>query len=87
MSVPVLSKIAVRQVGRRSKTVGSFMIIPRFAAIEMALIIVIGIAMSKGQGVAMTNTARKRPTSPVIYQTRNAIINTSGEKDSAHLIA
>jgi len=39
---------------------------------EIALINVIGIAMSKGQGVAITKTARKRNASPEKYQVANA---------------
>ena len=34
-----------------------------------------GIAISNGQGVAMTNTARKRIASPEKYQAANAINN------------
>src|ERR1700761_7735288 len=72
--------MAVLQVGKRSNTVGSLIIIDCLAAIEIALIIVIGIAIRRGQGVAMTNTAKKRIASPDKYQAPNAISNAKGAK-------
>src|ERR1700676_1196038 len=60
VSVPVLSKIAVLHVGRRSNTKGSLMIMPRRAARVIALITATGIAINKGQGVAITNTDKNR---------------------------
>ena len=40
-----------------------------FAALEIALMMVTGIAINNGHGVAITNTARKRIASEVRYQT------------------
>jgi hypothetical protein len=68
VSVPVLSKIAVRHPPTCSSTTGLFMMIPRRAEREIEPIIATGIAMSKGQGVAITITARKRTASPLITQ-------------------
>src|SRR5947207_8637665 len=63
--------MTVRQLETRSSIPGSLMMIPRAAAIEIAPIIATGIANNKGQGVAMTKTARNRlgswpPTAPVM---------------------
>ena len=56
------------------------MIIACFAALEIALIMVIGIAINKGHGVAITNMERKRTASPVRYQAMNAKPRATGAK-------
>ena len=56
------------------------MMMPCLAAIEIELIIVIGIAINNGHGVAITSTARNRIASPVKYQADKAIISATGAK-------
>ena len=68
VSAPVLSRTTVRQPSIRSRTAGSRMMMLRFAASEMAPMIVTGMAMSSGQGVATTSTARNRTGSPLHIQ-------------------
>ena len=66
--MPVLSKMAVRQVSIFSSTAGSLMMMPRRAASEIEPMIATGMAISSGQGVATTSTARKRVGSPLTAQ-------------------
>ena len=78
VSVPVLSKIATRHVAMRSRTAGSRIMIPRLAAREIDPIIATGIAISSGQGVATTRTARNRVTFPLSHQASAASVMASG---------
>ena len=52
--------------------------ISRLAASDIELIIVTGMPISKGQGVATTKTARKRSTSPLIAHALSATIIANG---------
>ena len=52
--------------------------IARRAQREIEPITAMGMARSKGQGVAMTNTARKRMDSPLITQAKIATANATG---------
>ena len=51
---------------------------PRRAAVEMAPMIATGMAISSGQGVAITTTLRKRIGSPECHQARPAIASAIG---------
>ncbi len=57
---------------------GFLMMISRRAASEIELMMVTGIPINNGQGVATTNTARKRTTSPLIAQAVRAMIAAKG---------
>ncbi len=78
MSVPVLSKIKVRQRSICSRAAGFLITIPRLAEIEMAPIMATGIAINKGHGVAMTTTARKRCALPLHSQAPAATATAAG---------
>ena len=51
---------------------------PRRAAVEMAPMIATGIAISSGQGVAITTTLRNRTGLPVNHQASPASTSASG---------
>src|ERR1700686_5071444 len=55
----------VRQRSTPPRMAGSLMMMPRRAASEIAPMIATGMAISRGQGVAMTSTARNRVPSPL----------------------
>ena len=78
MSVPVLSNIAVRTIFSRSKIAGSLMMMPRLAAREIAPMTATGMAISRGQGVATTRTAKKRRGSPLAHQANSATARARG---------
>ncbi len=78
VSVPVLSKMMVRQVPICSSTAGSLMTIPRLAASEIEPMTATGMAISSGQGVAITSTARKRTASPLAIQAARATATATG---------
>lgn len=52
--------------------------IARRAQSDIEPMMAMGIASSKGQGVAMTNTARNRMDSPLIAQARAATTSATG---------
>lgn len=52
--------------------------IARRAQREIEPMIAIGIAMSSGQGVAMTNTARKRTDPPLMIHASTATVRATG---------
>jgi len=54
------------------------MMMPRFAESEIAPITATGIASSRGQGVAITITARKRSGLPLTIQPAIAIATAMG---------
>ena len=76
--MPVLSKIAVRQLAICSSTTGLLTMIARLAQSEIEPMMAIGMAISSGQGVAMTSTARKRIDSPLIAQASSATVRATG---------
>ena len=76
--MPVLSKIAVRQVAIVSRTAGSLMMMPRCAESEIEPMMATGIAIKSGQGVATTSTARKRSASPLAAHAARAMATASG---------
>ena len=61
-----------------SRTAGFFTTIERRAASEMEPMIATGMAMSNGQGVAITSTARKRIASPLTAQASTAMVTAIG---------
>ena len=63
--MPVLSKMAIRQVSIFSSTAGSLMMMPRRAANETEPMIATGMAINSGQGVATTSTPRNLDASPL----------------------
>jgi hypothetical protein len=78
VSLPVLSKIAVRHSAIYSSTTGLLTVIARRAQSEIEPMMTIGIPISSGQGVAMTSTARKQRASPLIAQARMATVSAIG---------
>ena len=78
VSVPVLSKIAVRQPAIRSNATGLFTMIARRAHNEIDPMMAIGIAMSSGHGVAITRTARNRTASPLAAHAARATASATG---------
>ena len=50
----------------------------RFAASEIEPMMVTGIAIKSGQGVATTSTARNRTGSPLMSQATSASANATG---------
>ena len=78
MSVPVLSKIAVRQPAICSSTTGLLMMMARRAQREMEPMMATGIAISNGHGVAITSTARKRTASPLAAHAAIATASATG---------
>jgi hypothetical protein len=78
VSVPVLSKIAVRHVSICSSTAGSLIMMPLRADSETDPMIVTGMAISSGHGVATTMTARNLIGSPLISQARTATAMATG---------
>jgi len=71
----------VRHESILSSMAGFLMMMPRLAATEMAPMIATGMASNRGQGVAMTRTARKRIGSWDISQAPPATANPNGEID------
>ncbi len=76
--MPVLSKMAVRQVSIFSRTAGSLIMMPRRAASEIAPMMATGMAIRSGRGVATTSTAKKRTGSPLTAQAARAIATATG---------
>ena len=76
--MPVLSKIAVRTEETCSKATGLLTMIAREAHKEIEPRMAMGIARSRGQGVATTRTERKRVESPEKYQAAMATSKATG---------
>ncbi len=76
--MPVLSKIAVRHSAICSSTTGLLTMIARRAQSEIEPMMATGMAISSGQGVAITSTARKRMASPLAAQATRATVNATG---------
>ena len=73
-----MSKMMVRQVSICSSIAGFLMTMPRRAASEIPPITATGMAMSRGHGVAITMTARKRSACPLTNQPAAATATASG---------
>ena len=78
VSVPVLSKMMVRQESICSSTAGFLMMMARFAASEIVPMMATGIAINNGHGVATTSTARNRSASPLSSQAASAMARAAG---------